>query len=94
MGGIFGFGPVSFARERAGENFLRLWIQGSGETEIVRRGPDKNGWIGSVLARQVVEEGIADEKGTALIPTASRDSAASESRVVRVTKHHENERRI
>jgi hypothetical protein len=71
VAGIFGLGPVSFERERAGENFLRLWILGSGERRLFTVDLTRMG--GPVLARQIVEEGISDEKGTTLIPTASRD---------------------
>ncbi len=71
VAGVLGLGPVSFEQERAGENFLRLWIVGSGKQKLFTVDLTRMG--GPVLARQIVEEGIADEKGTALIPTASRD---------------------
>jgi Nucleotidyl transferase AbiEii toxin, Type IV TA system len=71
VAGVLALGPVTFERERAGENFLRLWIVGSGERRLFTVDLTKMG--GPVLARQIVEEGISDEKGTALIPTASRD---------------------
>ncbi len=68
---ILGLGPLSFEQERAGENFLRLWILGSGERRLLTVDLTRMG--GPVLARQIVQEGIAHEKGTAAIPTASRD---------------------
>lgn len=71
VAGIFGLGPVNFERERAGENFLRLWILVSGERRLFTVDLTRMG--GPVLARQIVQEGISDEKGTTLIPTASRD---------------------
>jgi hypothetical protein len=71
VAGILGFGPLSFEQERAGENFLRLWILGSGKRRLFTVDLTRMG--GPVLARRIVEEGISDEKGTTLIPTASRD---------------------
>jgi hypothetical protein len=34
VAGILGIGPVGFERERAVENFLRLWIVGSGKQRL------------------------------------------------------------
>ncbi len=71
VAGVLGIGPVGFEPERAGENFLRLWIVGSEKQRLFTVDLTRMG--GSVLSREIVQEEIPDEKSTALIPTASRD---------------------
>src|SRR5260221_1316260 len=71
VAGVLDIGPVGFEPERAGENFLRLWIVGSERQRLFTVDLTRMG--GSVLSGEIVQEEIPDEKSTALIPTASRD---------------------
>jgi hypothetical protein len=71
VAGILGIGPVAFEPESASENFLRFWIVRPGKQRLFTVDLTRMG--GPVLSREVVEEEIAEEGGTARIPTASRD---------------------
>jgi len=71
IAGVLGMGPVGFEPESAGENFLRLWIVGSGNRRLFTVDLTRMG--GPVLSREVVQEEIPEEARTARIPTASRD---------------------
>jgi hypothetical protein len=71
VAGVLGIGPVVFEPERAGENFLRPWILGSGKQRLFTVDLTRMG--GPLLSREVVQEEIPEEGKTARIPTASRD---------------------
>lgn len=71
VAGVLGIGPVSFEPDRPGENFLRLWIVGREKQRLFTVDLTRMG--GPVLSREIVHEGITDERETALIPTASRN---------------------
>jgi hypothetical protein len=67
---IFGLGPVNFESESRGGQFVRLWIVGSRQQRLFTVDLTRLG--GSVLTREIVQERIVGDKGTTLIPTASR----------------------
>jgi hypothetical protein len=71
VAGILGVGPVSFETEPANATFVRLWIIGSRKQKLFTVDLTRIG--GSVLTREIVEENLADERGTTLIQAASRD---------------------
>jgi Nucleotidyl transferase AbiEii toxin, Type IV TA system len=71
VAGIFGIGPVTFESDQNGDQFLRLWIIGSRRQRLFTVDLTRIG--GSVLAREIVEETIVFDKGTALIPSVSRN---------------------
>jgi hypothetical protein len=68
---ILGLGPVNFEPESRSGQFVRLWIIGSRQQRLFTVDLTRIG--GSVLTREIVQERIAGDKGTALILTVSRD---------------------
>jgi hypothetical protein len=66
---LFGIGPVTFEPEQNGEQSLRLWIIGSRKQRLFTVDLTRAG--GSVLAREIVDETIALDRSTALIPSVS-----------------------
>jgi Nucleotidyl transferase AbiEii toxin, Type IV TA system len=60
VAGIFGLGPVTFAPEQNGEQFLRLWVIGSKKQRLFTVDLTRIG--GSVLAKEIVEEKIVLEE--------------------------------
>jgi hypothetical protein len=68
---VLGRGALTFEPEREGENFLRLWVVGSGGQKLFTVDLTRMG--GSVLVREIVKEEIEEDGKTSLIPAASRD---------------------
>jgi hypothetical protein len=68
---ILGLAPVKFEPESRSGQFVRLWIVGARQQRLFTVDLTRIG--GSVLTREIVQERIVGDKGTALIPTASRD---------------------
>jgi len=82
-----------FEPEQNGEQFLRLWVIGSKKQRLFTG--DLTRFGGSVLAKEIVEEKIVVEEGTALIPSVSRNYQLLQKAESFVSpKDRENERRI